>query len=75
MIQLRTAMPTLATLSGTASVQQKTYYDASGRTVARSSTDSQGTVTTRDSSGRVITPSIKPVIGSFQGSYQFTVGR
>jgi YD repeat-containing protein len=54
MIRLPLALLTLAMLTGTASAQQRTFYDASGRVVARTSTDSSGTVTTRDSSGRVL---------------------
>lgn len=35
----------LAVLTGAASAQQRTYYDARGKVVGRSATDSQGTVT------------------------------
>ncbi len=45
---------TLAMLTDAASAQQRTFYDASGKVVGRSATDSQGTVTTYDSRGRVI---------------------
>jgi YD repeat-containing protein len=45
---------TLALLTGAASAQSRTFYDASGKVVGRSSTDSQGTVTNYDARGRVI---------------------
>jgi hypothetical protein len=45
------ALLTLATLTGAASPQSRTFYDASGKIVGRSSTDSQGTVTTYDARG------------------------
>ena len=41
-------------MASEASAQQRTLYDASGRVVGRSSTDSQGTVTNYDARGRVI---------------------
>jgi YD repeat-containing protein len=37
-----------------ASAQQRSYYDASGRSLGRSSTDSAGTVTNYDARGKVI---------------------
>jgi YD repeat-containing protein len=48
------ALLTLALTACTASAQSRTYYDASGKVVGRSATDSQGTVTNYDSHGRVI---------------------
>ncbi len=45
----------LALLTGAASAQQRTFYDAGGKVVGRSATDSQGTTTNYDSRGRVIT--------------------
>jgi YD repeat-containing protein len=45
---------TLAMMTDAASAQQRTFYDASGKVVGRSATDSQGTVTNYDSRGRVI---------------------
>ena len=36
------------------SPQQRTYYDASGKSLGRSTTDSQGTVTNTDSRSKVI---------------------
>jgi len=44
----------LAALTGAAQAQQRTYYDASGKSLGRSTTDSQGTVTNYDARGRVI---------------------
>jgi YD repeat-containing protein len=40
--------------TGAASAQQRTFYDASGKVIGRSSTDSAGTVTSYDSNGKVI---------------------
>jgi YD repeat-containing protein len=45
---------THAMMTDAASAQQRTFYDASGKVVGRSATDSQGTVTNYDSRGRVI---------------------
>ena len=36
------------------SAQSRTFYDSAGRSVGRSSTDSQGTVTNYDARGKVI---------------------
>jgi YD repeat-containing protein len=44
----------LAVLASEASAQSRRFYDASGRSLGTSSTDSQGTTTNYDSSGRVI---------------------
>ena len=44
----------LALLTGAASAQQRTFYDAGGKVVGRSATDSAGTTTNYDSCGRVI---------------------
>jgi YD repeat-containing protein len=44
----------LAMMTGPASAQQRTFYDARGSVVGRSATDSQGTTTNYDSRGRVI---------------------
>lgn len=41
-------------LTGATSAQQRTYYDARGKIVGRSATDSQGTVTNYDARGNVI---------------------
>ena len=41
-------------MTGAASAQQRTIYDASGRVAVRSAIDSQGAVTNYDRSGRVI---------------------
>jgi YD repeat-containing protein len=41
-------------LTGAASAQQRTIYDASGNAVGRSATDSGGVVTNYDARGRVI---------------------
>ena len=41
-------------LTGAASAQQRTIYDARGNVVGRSATDSSGTVTTYDARGKVI---------------------
>ena len=44
----------LAALTGAAQAQQRAYYDASGKSLGRSTTDSQGTVTNTDACGKVI---------------------
>ena len=44
----------LAALTGAAQAQQRAYYDASGKSLGRSTTDSQGTVTNYDARGQVI---------------------
>jgi YD repeat-containing protein len=44
-----------AVLATEASAQQRTFYDAGGKVVGRSSTDSSGTVTNYDAGSRVIT--------------------
>ena len=49
-----TLIGTIVPFSTAAQAQQRTHYDASGRVVGRSSTDSQGTVTNYDASGRVV---------------------
>ncbi|MDE5446461.1 hypothetical protein GWG65_34895 [Bradyrhizobium sp. CSA207] len=54
MKSLMIALAALAMLTGAASAQSKRFYDASGRSVGTSSTDSAGTVTNYDSRGRVI---------------------
>ena len=41
-------------MAAEASAQSRTFYDSAGRSVGRSSTDSQGTVTNYDARGRVI---------------------
>ena len=41
-------------MTGAASAQQRTYYDARGNVLGRSATDSQGTITNYDSRGKVI---------------------
>jgi YD repeat-containing protein len=48
------ALLTLATMTGAASAQQRTFYDSRGNVVGRSATDSQGSTTSYDSRGRVI---------------------
>jgi YD repeat-containing protein len=48
------ALLTLAMTTGAASAQQRTFYDAGGNVARRSATDSQGTVTTYDVRGKVI---------------------
>jgi YD repeat-containing protein len=45
---------TLAMMTDAASAQQRAYYDAGGRVLGRSATDSSGTVANYDSRGRVI---------------------
>jgi YD repeat-containing protein len=41
----------LSALASEASAEQRTFYDASGKVVGRSATDSQGTTTNYDSRG------------------------
>jgi len=48
------ALIALAMLTDAASAQQRTPYDASGKVVARSATDSQGTVTNYDARDNMI---------------------
>lgn len=43
----------IALLTTAASAQSRRFYDASGKSVGTSSTDSQGTTTFYDASGRV----------------------
>jgi YD repeat-containing protein len=52
--QYPTGLLALAVMTGTASAQQRTFYDSRGNVVGRSSTDSQRTVTNYDRSGRVV---------------------
>ena len=54
MTKIPLAVLTLAMMPGAASAQQRTFYDASGKIVGRSATDSQGSTTNYDSRGRVI---------------------
>ena len=54
MTKILLALLTLALMTGAASAQQRTFYDASGKIVGRASTDSQGTVTSYDARGKVI---------------------
>ena len=55
MAKILLSLLALATMTGAASAQQRTIYDSRGNVVARSATDSSGTVTNYDSRGRVIT--------------------
>jgi YD repeat-containing protein len=48
------ALLMLAMMSGAASAQQRTFYDASGKRIGSATTDSQGTVTNYDARGKVI---------------------
>jgi YD repeat-containing protein len=48
------ALLTLALMTGAASAQQRTLYDASGGTAGRSATDSSGTTTNYDARGKLI---------------------
>ncbi len=43
-----------AVLTGAAQAQSRTFYDASGKVVGRSATDSRGTTTNYDSKDKVI---------------------
>ena len=56
MPKLPLALLALAMMTGIASAQQRTYYDASGKVVGRSASDSSGTTTNYDARGRVISP-------------------
>ena len=52
-IKILLALLTFAMMTGAASAQQqRTYYDARGNSLGRSTPDSQGTVTNTDSRGR-----------------------
>ena len=48
-------MLALAIMTGAASAQQRTFYDARGNVVGRSATDSSGAVMNYDARGKVIT--------------------
>jgi YD repeat-containing protein len=54
MTKILLALLTLAVLTGAASAQSQTLYDANGKVVGRSATDSSGAVTTYDARGKVI---------------------
>jgi YD repeat-containing protein len=54
MTQILLALLMFAMMTGAASAQQRTFYESSGTVVGRSSTDSQGTVTSYDSRGKII---------------------
>ena len=54
MTKILPALLALALMTGAASAQQRTYYDAGGRVVGRAATDSQGTTTNYDARGKVI---------------------
>ena len=54
MTKILPALLTFAMMTGAASAQQRTYYDAGGKVVGRSATDSSGTVTNYDARGKVI---------------------
>jgi len=54
MPKLPLALLALAMMTGIASAQRRTYYDASGKVVGRSASDSSGTTTNYDARGRVI---------------------
>jgi hypothetical protein len=60
MINILLALLALAMLTGAASAQQRTFYDSSGKVFGRSSTDSQGTVTTYDARGKSSAASPRP---------------
>jgi YD repeat-containing protein len=44
----------LALFASPVAAQQRTFYDAGGKVIARSATDSQGATTTYDAAGRVV---------------------
>jgi hypothetical protein len=54
MTKILLALLTLAMMTCAASAQQRTFYDASGKVVGRSATNSNGTVTNCVSRVRVI---------------------
>jgi YD repeat-containing protein len=54
MTKILLALLTLATLTGAASAQQRTFYDSRSNVVGRASTDSQGSTTIYDSRGKII---------------------
>jgi YD repeat-containing protein len=49
------ALLALAVMTGEASAQSRTFYNARGNVVGRASTDNSGTITNYDARGRVIT--------------------
>src|SRR5258707_2833978 len=49
------ALLALAVMTGEASAQSRTFYDARGNVVGRASTDNSGTITNYGARGRVIT--------------------
>ena len=48
MTKILPALLSLAMMTGAASAQQRTFYDAGGKVVGRSATDSSGTTTNYD---------------------------
>ena len=53
-IKIPLALLALALMTGAASAEQRTFYDARGNVVGRSATNSAGTTTNYDSRGRII---------------------
>jgi len=53
-VKILLALIALAATTGNALAQSRSFYDASGRSVGRSSTDSSGTITNYDVRGKVI---------------------
>jgi YD repeat-containing protein len=52
--QILLTLLALAMMTGAASAQQRTLYDAGGKVVGRSAADSSGTTTSYDARGRVV---------------------
>ena len=55
MAKILLSMLVLATMTGAASAQSRTFYDSRGNVVGRSAADSSGAVTNYDARGKVIT--------------------
>jgi YD repeat-containing protein len=53
-VKILLALVALAATTGNALAQSRSFYNASGRSVGRSSTDSSGTITNYDVRGKVI---------------------
>ena len=67
------ALIALAATTGNAQAQSRTLYDASGKVVGRSSTDSSGTITNYDVRGKVI--SREATTGNTTTIYGRNIGR
>ena len=63
-MRIAAALLLLALLPSQAAAQQRIFYGADGRRTGTASTDSAGTTTYRDASGRTVGRSTRPSNGS-----------